>query len=608
VPSLGFAYPGALALFALTPLLLIAYLTRERPRRVRISSVMAYRAMGATRSKRFGGWPHLDWLFAVELLILCLAILAAAAPYSIHRNRNYAVVLDNSAAMQARTPDGSTRFDAAVARLRDILGQQHFAANLTIYLTAPQPHQLGAPYASFGAARRALGSAAVTDAPADPGALKDLIDGLLANPRLNGVYYAGAYAVAPPQPPRLIAQVFDTPIANAALGSFTLRRESFGSPTLHGHLAVANFSPNAQTLSVTISSGRTTLARSQTHLGPDEIGAVDFPALRTAEVYQAKLEPADGFALDNAAWATAGAVRAVAVLFVSPAPSDAAGLGQLPGVKLITRKPDSYTPEDLASADVAIFEYGVPKELPSVNTLLVMPPPGEPVFNFAITPAAHLSITGWNPTDPLTDSVNFRLLNPRVGEFFGVHAWMKPVATGPAGALVMRGMRAGHRFVATGFNPFPYLGRQNLPMSILTLNMLSYLAGLGSDSSGFRTGQAWQVPAGIERIVTPAGDSFAVKAGTIFAETQTQGIYRLIGAGGEQNLRAVNLDDLGVSDLAHAPALHLEPAGGGAQAGESLSVDREPLAPDLLTAILILAMLEAVVVYRRRRALAPAIP
>lgn len=598
---MGFFYPGALALFALTPLLLVAYLTRERPRRVRISSVMAYRALGAAHAKRFGGWPRLDWLFLVELLILCLAVLAAAGPYVVRRNQNFAVVLDNSAAMQARTPDGSPRFAAAVAHLRELLGEQHFPAHLTVYVTAPQPHQLDAPFDSFAAARRGLASVDVTDAPADPGALKDLMSGLLANSRLTGVYYAGAYAVATPTPPRLVARPFDAPLANGALGTFSLRRESFSAPTLHGRIAVANFGPAPQTFTVTVSNGKTVLARSQTHLAPDEIGALDFPSLPLAEVYKAELEPADGFALDNTAWATAGAVKAISVLFVSPAPGDANGLDQLPGVKVTTREPDAYTPEDLTSADVAIFEYGVPKELPGVNTLLVMPPPGDPVFDFTIRPASRLSITGWNTTDPLTDAVNFRLLNPRVGEFFGVHRWMKPVATGPSGGLVIRGVRAGHRFVATGFNPFPYLGRQNLPMSILTLNMLSYLAGLGSESGGFRTGQPWQVPAGIVGIVLPSGSRVNVEAGTAFTDTTAQGVYQLIGAGGEKNLRAVNLDDLGVSDLAHAPTLHLE-AASGVGAEQTLSVEKAPLTADLLDAILALSMLEAVVVYRRRRA------
>ncbi|MBF6567822.1 MAG: BatA domain-containing protein [Candidatus Binataceae bacterium] len=601
--AMGFFFPGALALFAVTPLLLIAYLTRKRPPRVRVSSVLAYRAMGAPRSSRLGGWPRLDWLFIVELLILCLAVLAIAGPYEIRENRSFAVVLDNSAAMQAKTPTGPTRYAAGIAWLSDALAQHHFPAHVTLYVTAPQPHQLGAAFGSFSSARQALSSVKLTDAPTDPGALKDLLSGLLADPHLNGIYYTGAYSIAPPMPSRLIARSFDAPLANFALGSFTLRRDSFGTPTLHGHAAIANFSNLSQTLTVTVTAGSKRLARVQTQLGPNELGAVDFPSLRLADSYQVHLGPGDGFALDNIAYAVSGAVRSISVLFVSPAPDDANGLAHLPGVKLITRQPDKYTPADLASADVAIFQYGVPKELPSVNTLLVMPPPGDPVFDFSVTPASHISISGWNTTDPLTDAVNSRLLNPRAGEFFGVHRWLQPIASGPGGGLIMRGTRAGHRFVATGFNPFPYLGKQNLPMSILTLNMLSYLAGLGFDSGGFRTGQKWQVPVGIEKIVTPSARTEPVTAGGTFFANE-QGVYQLVASGGAKSLRAVNLDDLGVSDFAHVPVLRLEAGGTPA---EPNAVEKAPLTPDLLYAILILGIIEALVVYRRRRVMTEAV-
>ena len=49
---------------------------------------------------------------------------------------------------------------------------------------------------------------------------------------------------------------------------------------------------------------------------------------------------------------------------------------------------------------------------------------------------------------------------------------MSQVVSGDGGALLLKGERAGHRFVATGFNPFPYLGKRNLPMSVLTLNAI----------------------------------------------------------------------------------------------------------------------------------------
>ena len=166
-------------------------------------------------------------------------------------------------------------------------------------------------------------------------------------------------------------------------------------------------------------------------------------------------------------------------------------------------------PPDLNNIDLAIFEFAAPKELPTVNSMLVMPPAGDPVFGFTTAVAAPVQITRWSPVDPLTDAVNFRLLNIREGEVFGTHPWMESAVDGAGGSLLLRGERQGHRFVVTGFNPFPYLGKRNLPMSILTLNVLGYLAGVGANSGGFRTGEPWLVPAGVHEVVLPSGEKIA---------------------------------------------------------------------------------------------------
>src|SRR5258707_11059084 len=98
---MGLLYPGALVFFALVPALVLAYLARERPARVTVSSVLAFRALRGFRKERFGGWPRLDWSFFVELLILSLAVLAVARPYFVRNSNPIALVLDNSAPMQA---------------------------------------------------------------------------------------------------------------------------------------------------------------------------------------------------------------------------------------------------------------------------------------------------------------------------------------------------------------------------------------------------------------------------------------------------------------------------------------------------------------------------
>jgi len=221
---------------------------------------------------------------------------------------------------------------------------------------------------------------------------------------------------------------------------------------------------------VTVSGDDRRLGTAKTNLGPRETGVVEFPSLGPAKVYKAELSPTDGFPLDNIAYATAGSVKSVSVLFVSPHPADAKGLDSIPGVKVANKSPDAFTPADLNNIDLAIFEFAAPKELPTVNSMLVMPPGGDPVFGFNATSVPAVQITQWSPIDPLSDAVNFRLLNIRQAEVFGSHPWMESTVDGAGGSLLLHGERQGHRFIATGFNPFPYLGKRNLPMSIVTLN------------------------------------------------------------------------------------------------------------------------------------------
>ena len=597
--AIGLLNPAALYFLAIVPALILAYLARERPRQATVSSVIAFRALHVMRGQRFGGRPRFTWTFFLELLALCLAVLAMAGPYLLRKGTPIAVVIDNSAAMQALTPAGKTRFQSAIAAVNDALDRAGGSGQVSVYLTAPQPHQMGGVSSSIGAARTLIADARVADAPDDPAALATLLGQLAGDRHIGRIIFASYRGIAPPVPARVAPIMAGEPIANYAIGSFALSRETFGAAALHARVTVANFSPAAKTLKVTIAGDGKPLATAQAAVAPGEVAALDFPKLPPAAVYRAQLEPADGFALDNTAYATGAGVKPVAVLFVSPTPADGLSLRSIPGVSVVTRAPAAYAPAELANFDLAIFEYTAPKQLPTINTLLVMPPPGDPVFDFAARTTAHVEVAGWPTTDPLTDAVNFRLLNFHSGEYLGEHPWMRPVVTGNDGGLILSGSRHGHRFVATGFNPFPYLGRENLPMSILTLNLLGKLAGFGAQTGGFRTGEPWTVPAGVTAIVTPSGRREAVHAGTLFTSVDAQGVYQLVEAHGQKSLRAVNLADLTASDLTNIPPVNISAAAAGAPAQSA--VVRAPLAPYILAAIIALIVMEALLVYRRRR-------
>jgi hypothetical protein len=596
---MGLLYPGALAFFALIPVLVLAYLARERPSRVTVSSVMAFRALRGFRRERFGGWPRLDWMFFAEVLILSLAVLALAGPFIWKRTAPLAVVIDNSAAMQALTPSGKSRFDIAREKLDAALSVEDGGGEISVYVTAPQPRRVAPPFITLTEARLALSRIKPTDAPNDQTTLENFLSNLASEARVAKVIFAGADALAAPVPARIHPIAVGDAVANAAIGSFSLRREALGAEALHASLTIANFSPETRKLELVVTGDGKEVAHARETLGARETATLEFPSIPPARIYEAKLASDDALALDNVAYATAGSVKNVSVLFISPTRADAAELNAIPGVQVTAKNPDAYSPDELASFDLAIFEYATPKELPGVNTMLVMPPPSDPVFGLTVTPTAKVQIAGWRTTDTLTDSVNFRLLSLRGGEYFGTHPWMSQVVGGDGGALLLKGERGAHRFVATGFNPFPYLGKRNLPMSVLTLNAISYLAGLGGSSSGYRTGQPWLVPAGVERVIVPSGRKIKARPGTLFADVSEQGVYELVGAGGAETPRAVNLADLTESDLSSSPLLKVEGANSGSVAEPVM--EKSSLSDYLLLAIIALAALEALIVYRRRR-------
>ena len=499
--------------------------------------------------------------------------------------------------MQARTASGSTRFSATQRALENAI-PQGADVTVTLYATAPQTHLVAGPI-SVARAKAAMDRLTPIDAAQNPLAVATLLGGLVSGHHFAQTFFASASSLSPPVPQSLHAFAVGGPLPNFALGSFAVSRAGFGAGALKARLEVANFSPRPQDLQVEISAGGMRLATAPIRLEAREIGGVEFPTLAPSSAYRADLKPSDGFPLDNVAFATPRTGGEIQVLFVSPTPADGAALAGLPGLHIRTMPPEKFSPQE-AKADLVIFEYGVPKELPSANALLVMPPGGDPVFDLKLMQGQVSQVAGWRSPDPLTDGVNFRLLALRQPESFGVHPWMESVVNSNLGALIMEGTRQGHRYVALGFNPFPYLGTKNLPMSILTLNILGYLSGFGSEDAGYRTGYPWTVPAGVSEIITPEGRKVSVQAGARFSEDTTQGIYQLMGPGSQRRLRAINLADLAVSDLENPRPIGLNLHPQVREQAPDFS-ERITFTAHLIAAILALAACEAIFTYRRRR-------
>src|SRR5262245_18791149 len=109
--------PAALFGLLALPLLLVPYLIRRKPRSMIFSSLLLLAESGDRPSSRSWGKIHLPWIFFVQLLLLLLLIIALSEPVFSVRPTKIAIVLDNSASMQA-TENGKSRFVLAQEKAR----------------------------------------------------------------------------------------------------------------------------------------------------------------------------------------------------------------------------------------------------------------------------------------------------------------------------------------------------------------------------------------------------------------------------------------------------------------------------------------------------------
>src|SRR3989338_6684862 len=137
-----FLNPAALYAFFLLPLLLITYLIKRRPRRLVFSSLLLLRDLSTPASGRPWGRLYLPPIFFLQLLLLVLLILALAEPVLSVRPLKVAVILDNSASMQALEGEKS-RFELAREQARDLLRGFSPEAQVDLYLPVPRVGRVG---------------------------------------------------------------------------------------------------------------------------------------------------------------------------------------------------------------------------------------------------------------------------------------------------------------------------------------------------------------------------------------------------------------------------------------------------------------------------------
>ncbi len=582
-----FLNPAGLFALSLLPILFIPYLIRRRPRRIVFSSLLLLREFPSGPSRRLWGRLRIPLLFFLQLLFLLLLVLALGEPvYTIRPPQNLAVVLDNSASMQALEGPES-RFDIAKKEARELIRNLPNETRVNLFIAVPKPERIGGPLFTPQEALALIDTVSPYDLGDSYGDYGELLSQMARDSSYDRVYFLTDHPVQG-QGERISVISVGQPQENLAITSFHLTRGSFGSSRLRARIEVTNFSSKRQTVRVTLKGGGRTLSRQTQTVSPGKILEVSFEGFPFYPYYETELEPNDALPLDNRRFAVPPESRGLSILGISPRPRALGSLRSIPGLTLKVISPDEYEKITGGQRTLEIFHFSTPSVLPQSHALFILPPKENPLV-FLERPVSRPVISSWRDPHPLTRYVNFALFRPPYARPLRPRSLSDDIIQIPEGALAVALERGGFRYLVLGFDPFPYLGRRNLPVSIFTLNLLGWFR---EESTGISTTTGNPLQFSGRRktmmLLAPNGDEIPIKGGSnIFPRTFFQGIYQLKGDG-KKELKAVNFLNNKESDLANPSPVNLERAARSA-GGRSITFS---LWPSLLLFSLFLLFLE----------------
>ena len=586
VMNLSFLSPLAWQLLYALPLLFLPYLLRNREKEVVVPALFLYQGLPLTSRSRLWGRLQLTPSFLLQLLILLLLIAAAARPLLHRQGGKVALVLDTSASMQARSPDRTVRlFDLAKQHIAQALETIPSSDSISLFVSTPLPRLLTTAHEERGALRTELALVSATDAPdVNDEVLSAFFSNLLGEQGFQHIFFFTDRSPSVPVNTNALTIVtLGGPQANVGITSFRLYRSPFAPGEVDATISVTGEDqPQSWAMSIEdADTGKQLVSRSLTDGGVSE---VSFSRLPLAKAYRARLDVEDGLALDNEAYAVLPILSNVDVLLVSSSPTVAAGLAAIPNLKIERLAPQEYTPAKAARFAFVLFHLATPEALPPINAAFILPPAGNAFFPLGKS-TQRVQVTQWATAHPLTNYVTFSLFAPAYAEALRPSSWSQAVVSATVGPIVLAGEREGRRYVATGFDLLPYLGKENLPISIFTLNLLGWLADQAGQPLSLKTGSSLTLAEESSSVHFSNNEAVASSGRTV--QLFRQGLYSVTEYGVERRV-AVNLADeqeshlarpLSLAPLSTPPSVPPETTG-------------QPLWPWLLLTVLLLLALD----------------
>ena len=340
------------------------------------------------------------WISLMIALLVCLSVGTAIGQPELSttglNTRAITIVIDNSATMSTRMSDGFTRWDHAVERARQLIGERSVDGEFLIVDTSGQ-----APPTTPGNRPEALD------------VLAGLTVSLGGEPRFPTIpksdaelhFISDGVMVDDVPDEAILASVFE-PADNVGITAFTVNAIPSGPIRYQAFLEVTNTSLEPKEVSVRLVGSGGVGQRDDVTLQPGEsrVRSIDLSSFDRGVIRASVISNGDAFVADDYAYGFLPVQSPTRVSLVTPGSvylenALAAEEGLLLNV-LTPREYDNGPP-----ADVYVFDRFAPAEPPPGPSLLFMPPDTD-WLSGTIQVLNTPDVSGWDIQHPLLQFVS----------------------------------------------------------------------------------------------------------------------------------------------------------------------------------------------------------
>ena len=408
----------------------VLYWLKPPPRRMVVPSKLLWDRL-LKEKRRSTLLDRLRWWISLMIaLAIGLSVAAAMGRPELSTDGGViprmTIVIDNSATMAARSPDGFTRWEHAVALARGLLDQGTVDGNFLILDTSGQ-----APSTDATDRRSALN---VLDAlSVSMGASSQFPGPIEAD---GPLYYITDGVSATDADARAKVLSVYTPGDNVGITAFEVGAVPSSPLEYQAFLEITNASLGPKEVSVRLTgTGEGGLRETITLQGGETRGrTIDLAAFERGAVRATITTDGDAFSIDDAAFGFLPVRRRTRIMLVSPGSVFLqSALSEEPRLSVSTLRPQEF--DEAAPADLYIFDRWAPEKPPPGPALLFLPPN---VSWLAPTVAVLTSpnVEGWDASHPLMRFVSLDDLRIDRAVRLGADPGVPTDGGGAAGAAV----------------------------------------------------------------------------------------------------------------------------------------------------------------------------